>query len=367
MARRLILAAFVSFLWALPGNAAWAFPAEKFQVLALLPLSGPEAHQGLMAREAMQLAIEDPDVSDLLSLNFEDSQTETAKAISAYRASHGRLSLTAVITIGSPTALALMPLANADRVLLFAIAANPAYSSLNGYTFRLIGSAKTETEFLVQSIKRYFLGKPVAVIWQENDYGVGTARAFLQRATLAGLPIVYQESFLPKTADFRSQLAKLKAKSPKVLYLASWAEDAGIFVRQAREMGMKSAVFCSQACSNADLFKASAGKAEGMIVSSPHDDILKAVQEEFQSRYHEEMTYVATRNYLLMRTLAAGAGACGPAPSKADCIREFLRADSGREGSGRLAFGADGEIREHYLLLSAQGGKFAPWEVRPSE
>ena len=335
---------------------AYALPPPKFRVLALLPLSGPEAHQGSTARNGILHALDDPAVSQVVEVVFEDSLGDVVRSTSVYRSTLLGSKPDLIVTIGSPIAMALSPMVNADEILLFAIAAAPAYSSPSDYTYRLISSAEKETEFLVQSIKRSVGQGSLAVVWQESDYGQGTSRAFLKRAELEGLSVGHQESFLPRTQDYRTRLAKIKSKNPRAIYLAFYGEDAGLFVRQAREIGLQGKIFCSQACTNPDFIRSAGGKAEGVLVSTGWDNLPPGVRQAFQRRFGEQMTYVASRNYLVVRALGQAWAKCHAASSRTACLRTFFDEQGGTDGVPR--FDPNGDIVTNPVFLTVKGTEF---------
>lgn len=351
---------FIFLLLACAGADLKDPPSPKVKILALLPLSGPEAHQGATARHGIEFALRDPAAAEAVEVVFEDSLSDIVRSMAVYRAGRRGRPLQAVLTLGSPIAMALAPLANADQVLLFAMAANPAYSTPDDFTYRLIGSAEEETSFLASVLKKRVGESSLAVVYQESDYGLATSTAFLKHAALAGLSVVHQESFLPKSSDYRAQLTRIKAKAPKALYMAFYGEDAGVFVRQAKEIGLQAQLYCSQACTNPDLIRAGGKSAEGFLVSTSYDRVGNNERSSFEAQFGEQMTYVATRYYLVVKALAAGWRRCQTASAAPECLRRFLHEQAGRDGIP--TFDTNGDIIADHILLAVQGGRFVPHE-----
>lgn len=331
---------------------------RPWNVLALLPLSGPESGQGDLAKKGIELAMAEEGVPNSIEVIFEDTASDVTRTLSAYRSASSRYSLDAVLTIGSPGAMALSPIVNRQKVVLLALAAAPAYSSPDDYTFRIIGSAKSEANYLTDLIAERFQDKGVAVLYQENDYGAGTAKAFL--ATAANrLSIVAEESFVPGVTDFRTQLLKLRSHSPEILYLSSWASDAGKIVKQARQLNLNWQFVCSQACVNPDLLASAGDATEGMLISAPSEAIKAKVAERFKERLGEEMTYVPVRFYRAIKSLAKARKRCERVSEPRECL---ARDEGDAEDVGEVfKFDQNGDLTEEYVLKTVAEGKFVPF------
>jgi branched-chain amino acid transport system substrate-binding protein len=327
---------------------------HRVVVLGLLPLSGAEARQGELAQRGLELGLSKFGNVQVL---FEDTKSETMSALSAYQRAKAIHPILAVITLGSPTSVALAPLVNKDNIILLAMAATPAYSSPDDFTFRIIGSALQEAAFLSQTILSKLNKKRLSIIYSENDYGVGLVKA-LKSQLPKDIEIMGEEAFLPGASDYRTQLLRLKAKNPELLYIASWARDAGTILSQAKKMKFQTTYLCAQACLNPDLIAAGQGDSSGLLVSAPINDLQVDIEKEYQERFHEPSTFVVTHMFSALETVSRAFRACEDTKIELmTCVFDQFY-QRGRAVSLPLTFDRNGDIGEKYSLKIISGGKF---------
>lgn len=319
------------------------------EVLALFPLTGADSRQGQLAEHAIRLALEE---TKSVHVTFQDTRAETKEAVNGYRQALTGAHPDAVLTIGSPSAMALSPLVNRDKIYLFSLAASPAYTSADDYTFRIIGSAAREAEFLSNVVKSRLKSSKIGIIKVENDYGVGTAGAF--KAKMDPARIVAEESYLPQTIDMRVQLLRLRTKQPDLLYIAAWGHDAGLIIAQAREMGMKIPVLCSQACLNPDLLTPLQNGHGEIVITSPQENGGDSFRRRFREQFSEPPTFVAARMYLMVKMIDEVFRRC---EHKTDCVRAAFYGKT-PENDLPYVFDNNGEIDEHFIVKRVENREF---------
>ncbi len=79
----------------------------------------------------------------------------------------------------------------------------------------------------------------VAIIHEDGPYGAGVAAADEAYATKAGLPIVLKEGYSAAAPDLSSLVTKLKRARPDVISHIGYNPDITLFLRQAREGGLR--------------------------------------------------------------------------------------------------------------------------------
>ncbi len=88
------------------------------------------------------------------------------------------------------------------------------------------------------------LGKPVkdikvAIMHEDGPYGVGVATANEQRCKELGMQIVHKEAYSATTSDLSAMVSKLRRAQPDVLLHTGYNPDITLFLRQAKEAGLK--------------------------------------------------------------------------------------------------------------------------------
>ncbi|MBW1788651.1 MAG: ABC transporter substrate-binding protein [Deltaproteobacteria bacterium] len=79
--------------------------------------------------------------------------------------------------------------------------------------------------------------KRMAVLYWNDDAGIGTQKYVAKRWKAMGGEITAAEAHAVGATDYKPYLSKVIASNPDFLALWSWGKDWGITVKQAREMG----------------------------------------------------------------------------------------------------------------------------------
>lgn len=105
------------------------------------------------------------------------------------------------------------------------------------YVFRICFSSSIEgaliSKFTISSLKL----KNVAIVYNaSNDYSKEVTKGFEEAFTKAGGKVVMKEAFSQGEQDFRSILTKIKAKKPQAIITPVYYDEAGLIIKQAREL-----------------------------------------------------------------------------------------------------------------------------------
>ena len=329
--------------------------ADPLKTGVILPLSGAEARQGELGRQGVELALAGE--RGRLDVIIEDSQSDAAKAVSAYRKLVNENGARAIAVFGSPSAVALSSLANRDKVPLLALASAAAYSSPDDYTFRVLGSARQEAEFFTEFLGGKRRLKKVALLYSENDYGEGFRREFSRLFKNRGS--VLEEGFSPGSGDFRTQLLRLKTWDPEATILAAWSADAANILRQASQLRIAAGSFIgTAACHNPDLITAAGDVAQGLQVVVPNDVVSGPIQQLYRQHYRDEPSHAVWRMYDALKILGEVSRSCPP-PQSSDCLRRGLAGLTDFAGSAfPMSFDVNGDPNEQFIIRMVQGAAF---------
>jgi len=96
--------------------------------------------------------------------------------------------------------------------------------------------------FIAENAKK--LGKEVkdikvAIINEDGPYGVGVASASDERCKELGMQVVHKEAYSATTSDLSAMVSKLRRAQPDVLLHVGYNPDITLFLRQAKEAGLK--------------------------------------------------------------------------------------------------------------------------------
>ena len=72
-----------------------------------------------------------------------------------------------------------------------------------------------------------------------NDYGIGVKDTFVQAFEAAGGKVLIAQPFELGGKDFRTEVLKVKATNPKVIFIVDHVAEGSIVIKQAKELGME--------------------------------------------------------------------------------------------------------------------------------
>jgi branched-chain amino acid transport system substrate-binding protein len=135
------------------------------------------------------------------------------------------------------------------------------------YTFRPQPNGGLFGAYSVQYIASYsqerFKKAPkdlrVAIIHEDGPYGTGVAAANEAEAKKQGMQVVLKEGFSIQAPDLSSLVTKLRAARPDVLFHTGYAPDIALFLRQAKEQGLRVKAYLGHGAGHSQLDKLKEG------------------------------------------------------------------------------------------------------------
>lgn len=316
-------------------------------IVAILPLSGPIAYTGELAKRGIDMAVNDLATSSKVRVIFEDAKNDPKLAVSIFNKNIVGDKKSAYIALGSPIAMSLLPLANANKVVLMSIASAPAYISPDGYTFKLSGSADVEMTNILENVDKLGI-KRLAVIYQNDDYGRGLLNSLKGKYKDS---LVAEEGFLSGSSDMRTELTKIKAAKPDGIFIATYAPTAGVIAKQASTLGIKSILMCGSACDISDLVKSGGASTEGFIVTAPTSVTFGDLGQRYKDIYNEEIGYLTTRNYDAVMVIAAAMDSCTKSSDYGTCLKTTIHSIKDFPGTSfSINFDNNGNINDQFVV-----------------
>ncbi|MFF3494575.1 ABC transporter substrate-binding protein [Streptomyces sp. NPDC002795] len=206
--------------------------------------------------------------------------------------------------------------------------------------------------------------KKIAMISNNGSFGKGEHDAFLKAAKDLGVTPVTDQVVTTDQKDFSSALTKIRAGKPDVVFIGSEEVEAGLIVKQARDLGI-TAPFAGAAPQGTPVFIDTAGKTavEDTIVSSPYlsNDVSAASKKfaaAYQAKYNKAAELHGAKAYdganILLTALKTSKAATGQ--KLADTIR-----DTRYDGLlGDFEFGENGVGITKTTIGVIRDGKLVP-------
>jgi branched-chain amino acid transport system substrate-binding protein len=272
--------------------------AQEVKIGAVLGLTGGLAAYAPAIVDAAQLAVkhvnDNGGVLDgrQLRLMVVDDQTNPQVSVDAARRLVSAEGVVAIIgPLGSGQVLAVAPSVTIPNGVphLAPTATSPKLTTLDDkdFVFRTVASDAFAGVVLADVVQKRGL-KTVALMFQNNDYGVGLADSFRTAFKKKGGTITSDAAFEPKKPSYRSELATAGRGNPEALVLIAYPADGGnTILRQSLEGGFfKRFVLTDGMRDQSVLNEIGAKNLEGSFGVAPEaagdTEALKRFQEAFK-------------------------------------------------------------------------------------
>jgi branched-chain amino acid transport system substrate-binding protein len=131
------------------------------------------------------------------------------------------------------------------------------------YTFRAQPNGGLFGEASVRYIAHYaqerFKKAPkdlrIAIIYEDGPYGAGVAASNEAEGKRQGMPITLKEGYSAQAPDLSSLVTKLRAARADVLFHTGYNPDIALFLRQAREQGLRVRAYVGHGAGHSQLDK----------------------------------------------------------------------------------------------------------------
>ena len=333
------------------------------------PLSGDVAFYGQAIKNATDLAVDEINNAGgidgrKIKILYEDAQMDPKAGVAALTKLANIEKVPIVIqAAGSSVMLAEAPIAEKNKVVLISpTASNDKIKYAGDYIFRNWPSDSYQGEVIADFAANTLRKKEAYILFINNDYGFGLKDVFSKQFTGLGGMIVGSDSYDEGATDFRSQLSKVKVSAKGIVFLASHYREAGLLLKQAKELGMKVQLIASDGCFAPEFIELSHGAAEGTIVANMRwhpeskDPIVSSFVAKYRNRFGKDPEVYAASSYDLIKiiTIAIERGGI-----TSDGIKNALYGIKDFPGvTGSTSFDNYGEVRKDYEMFIIKDSKY---------
>jgi branched-chain amino acid transport system substrate-binding protein len=214
---------------------------------AILSITGPYAPLGEPERNAIQIAVADVNASG--GINGHPLQVkildDESKADTAQQLATQLIGEKVVAIIGgsiSPTSEAIARVANDAKVLHVYLTPTVSIwqtkAGIRKYTFEATPHNELEVTKLFTFMKNTLKTQKLAVLHDDQLYGVQGTLVAEAEAKAQNVPIVDEEAYAVTATDVTPQLQKVKAAGADMILIYTAAPSAGILVRQVHQLAV---------------------------------------------------------------------------------------------------------------------------------
>lgn len=241
--------------------------------------------------------------------------------------------------------------------------------------YRITTRHDQQALFVADYLANIVKAKRVAIITDKTAAGDGLASDLRRELGKRGLSPVSYEGIVRGEKDFTPVVTKLKPLNPDYTYFTGLYAEAGLLVRQFREVGVPGKFFAGDGVNDRVYVDTAGRAAEGTLISTaPLPEQLSSAAtfyKRWRAKYDRAGPYIHycydAATVLFMAMEKAGADKT----DNVDAVNALLRKTNFRGASGLITFDEKGDVigrEKQFILLEVRNGKYeifyAPKEVQ---
>jgi branched-chain amino acid transport system substrate-binding protein len=334
-------------------------------------LTGKEAAFGNSSHKGTLMAIEDINTAGgllgkKLELMTEDTRSTPGESATVVRKLISRNKVIAVLgEVASGRSLEGASVCQPNKVpMISPSSTKPEVTEKGDYIFRVCFIDPFQGNVLARFATKTLNVKKVALIVDAAaPYSVGLASNFKETFASLGGNVVIEQKFSSGDKDFKAQLTAIKASNPEAIFAPCYYTEAGLIVRQARELGITVPMFGGDGWEAPELLEIGGKAMEGTYYSTHYsaEDQSPRVQDfvkKFRARWSGETPdAMAALGYDSAMVLADAAKRAGTIDEPK--LRDAIAATRDFEGvTGKTTLDANRNATKPAVIITVKDGKF---------
>lgn len=300
-----------------------------------------------------------------IRLHVEDNEDKAQSAVAAAQKLYFQHGVVAMIgPNASRNAMPAADIAESARApMITPWSTNPGTTRDKAYVFRACFTDDFQGQVVASFARQQFQAQRAAVLYDvASEYNKGIAEVFRRRFTELGGQVVAFETYTTGDKDFMSQLTKIRASRPDILFLPNYYSEVPLQVQQARMINLDVPIIGSDSWGFADLLKLGGEQMEGLMYTTHYaPDIATPAAQGFIRRYEERYGSgpddVAALTYDSFRLLFLALQEAGKVDRQA--VREALASIERFDGvTGTMRFEGSGDPIKSAVVIQIQDGQF---------
>lgn len=322
----LVMIAGLALLAGCGGGGGSSQSADAVKVGIILPLTGSEAMFGTMEKNSFEMAYEELKAQGKtkvggkeIQLLFEDDQgkQDVAKSATEKLINQNKV---AILSGGYSSACTNVIAGSAQAMTtpFLAVTGSSDEITKKGWQYVFRGTAAPASKYtgaFWEMAEQVLKPKNVAVIYENTDFGLSSAKGFKAECEKRGINIVFDQAYEHGALDFKPMLANMRNANPEMIFAVSYVMDAAMIVKQMKELDFNTNLFVGGGAGyTMPEFKENAGDASEFVSSTTlwvpsvtwpgADDYF----ENYKKKYGKEPDYHGAQAYATMYVIADALG-----------------------------------------------------------
>jgi len=366
-------AAGLALALALSGGAMAQQTSYKFGLA--MPLTGGQATYGNDQVKAAEWAVEEINKKGgingkKLEMIVLDTQADPQVGIQAVNRLISVDKAPVFVTAWSGVVKAVAPIANDNKVVELSVGANsPDISQLGDYVYTTFPLADVDIRAVANYSAKDMGKKKAAVLFINNETGIGSATVYRDTFTKAGGQVVAYEAYDQKATDFTGPLLKIRAANPEIIHLQGLVAESPQVIAQARQLGINVPITSYSGIYNQKLIDQLGAAAEGVIATSlapgvEDSPLVKDYVDRWMKDVGRAPNGLPYTQYLydspaLIAAVFSSLDKKGIAPTGENFRKEMLAIKTfDLPLTGRVTFSEDHTVNKPVYLVEVKNGKW---------
>jgi branched-chain amino acid transport system substrate-binding protein len=248
-------------------------------------------------------------------------------------------------------------------------ATTPKLSGYGASLCRGCSRIDKQAEVLTDYVANTWKPKTVGIFYSNEPYGKGCAQLFGTFFEKRGIKVVATESFNRGARDFKSELTKIKAANPDILFIPGYTPETAPAAAQARQLGMKQKILGVYGDMDPVYIQLAGKAAEGHVIGGEYDEGYNTPKNKAFKKNYEALVKKNNEPYNIMfaalhydatSVILEGMKKNGPT---SEGIRKFLKEAKDFDGvTGKLSFDQNNDVvragSKGIFVLEVKNGKY---------
>jgi branched-chain amino acid transport system substrate-binding protein len=280
---RAAVAAAALLLAAAPASTVRA-AGEPYVVGVVVSESGPASTLGRPAADSVQMAFDEINAAGGIGgrhvdVKILDDESSPATAVNAVRQLLDQHPLAIIGSSGTPTSLAIVPVAGAAGVPLISLGSSAQIiepPAERKWAFKIPVADTYIAARLLNLMKARKLAR-VAVVYRNDDYGKSGLARLRDEGKPLGIEVVDAEAIEANATDATTQLTHVRAANPQAVIVWTTLPSALVVLRGYRQLSLPYPLAYSEGSANPLFLEQAGSAADGVYFATEKANIVDAV------------------------------------------------------------------------------------------
>ncbi len=331
------------------------------------PMTGPQAKMGTDFRNGVSIALEEWNsrggvLGKKIEMIVGDDQSDPKQAVAVANKLVNEGAVGVIGHFNSSCSIPASDVYNRAGIPMISPGSTNPLLTERGYhaVFRVCGRDDQQGKVGAIYVTDVLKLKKVAVVHDKTTYGQGLADEFKKNLG-QGVDVVYYGSITQGDKDFKTVLTSIKGKAPELIYFGGYYPEAGLLVKQAREIDLNVPFMSGDGAIDPKFIEIAGGKAaEGTYLTFGPDaknfPEAKAFVEKYTAKFGEIGPY---SNYAYDATSILLTAIQEAKTTDAKAVSDKLHSMEFSSSMGKVRFTDKGDVAAApYVVWITKSGKF---------